>query len=106
MAEGYKVARVSDVPEGRVIRVEIAGRVLALAHAGGAFHAVADRCPHRGGPLSEGTLEGCKLTCPWHGWTFDVSSGARVGFPPGIGSITTFVVRVEGEDVIVECPAS
>ena len=51
-------------------------RAIALARVDGAFHALDNVCPHAGGPLGDGVLDGCQLTCPWHGWTFDVRSGA------------------------------
>ena len=103
MAEFQKVANVSDVPAGTGKKVEAGGKVLALFNVGGAFCAIQEQCPHRGGPLSEGMLQGSHLTCPWHAWTFDVSNGQRVGFPDGLGKIQTYKVRVEGNDVLVEC---
>lgn len=103
MPEFQKAAAVSEIPDGTGKRVELGGKAIALFNVGGNFFAIQERCPHRGGPLSEGTIQGCNLTCPWHAWTFDVKTGDRVGFPPGMGRILTYAVRVEGEDVLVEC---
>lgn len=103
MAELHRVAAVSEIPEGAGKRVEVAGKCLAVFNVGGVYHAVPDRCPHRGGPLSEGTVEDGKLTCPWHGWAFEIATGNRVGFPPGMGNIPSYRCRVEGADVMVEC---
>ncbi|HZN58453.1 MAG TPA: Rieske 2Fe-2S domain-containing protein [Planctomycetota bacterium] len=103
MAEFRKVACLSDLPPGTSRRVEVEGRGVALFNVSGQLYAIAERCPHRGGPLSEGTVSGGNIVCPWHGWTFDVVTGHRVGFPEGMGSISTYRVRIEGEDVLVEC---
>lgn len=103
MGEYRKVARVSEVPAGGGKKVEVDGQVIALFNASGTFCAVQDRCPHRGGPLSEGVLQGTQVTCPWHAWAFDVCTGNRVGFPEGMGNIKAYKVRVEGDDILVEC---
>lgn len=98
----HKAARTADIPAGEGRKVEIEGKAIALFNAGGAFLAIPDCCPHRGGPLSEGTLQGTHVTCPWHGWCFDAATGNRVGFPEGMGKITCHAVRVEGDDVLIE----
>jgi len=49
---------------------------LALFRVNGGIYAVSNRCLHRGGPLSEGELNDYKVTCPWHGWKYDVRTGA------------------------------
>src|SRR5262245_62126884 len=103
MAEFRKVSSVADIPVGAGKKVEIDGKAFALFNVGGTICAIGEHCPHRGGPLSEGTLEERQVTCPWHGWTFDVTTGNRVGFPEGMGKIATYKVRVEGDDVLVEC---
>ena len=68
-------AKASEIAKGFGRTVEVAGQKLALFHVGGKFYALADTCPHRGGPLGEGHLEGTQVTCPWHAWQFDVVSG-------------------------------
>lgn len=70
------IAEVESLPPGRARTVEVRGRRFALANVEGRFYAVADRCPHRGGPLGAGYLDGCILHCPLHGWGFDVTTGA------------------------------
>lgn len=49
--------------------------MVALCHVGDAWHAIDGVCPHQGGPLGTGRLCGTLLTCPWHGWQFDVTDG-------------------------------
>jgi nitrite reductase (NADH) small subunit len=69
------VARVEDVPEGAVRAVRVEDEEIALAHCDGGFYATQNHCIHLQGPLGEGHLEGCILTCPWHGWQYDVRTG-------------------------------
>jgi nitrite reductase/ring-hydroxylating ferredoxin subunit len=69
------VAHLRDVPPGRLLQVEAGGRWYALANVGGQLYAVDNNCPHNGGPLGKGVLEGSVITCPWHGWRWDVTSG-------------------------------
>ena len=69
------VARVEDVPDGSVRAVRVGEEEIAVAHCAGAFYATQGHCIHLQGPLGEGHLEGCVLTCPWHGWQYDVRTG-------------------------------
>jgi nitrite reductase/ring-hydroxylating ferredoxin subunit len=69
------VAACSEIPSGSAKVVVAWGRVLALFHVEGEFFAVDNSCPHRGGPLAEGVIQGTVVTCPWHGWKFDVRTG-------------------------------
>ncbi len=94
-----KVSQVQDIPEGTVKHVVVHGKPIALCRAEGNFYAVNAVCPHMGGPLASGKLNGCVIACPWHGWTFDV----RTGLPdhPGGHTISAYEVRVEGDDVLV-----
>jgi nitrite reductase/ring-hydroxylating ferredoxin subunit len=94
-----KVAEVADVPPGAVRPVKVNGLTIALCNVGGTFYALADECVHRGGPLSEGWLDGEKLECPWHAWPYDVKTGC-VTFNAG-AKVPTYEVKVEGSDVLV-----
>ncbi|HYN85675.1 MAG TPA: Rieske 2Fe-2S domain-containing protein [Pyrinomonadaceae bacterium] len=76
------VGRAEDVPEGRGATVELKdGKELALYHVGGRFYAVENFCPHRGAPLADGELVGHSVSCDWHGWRFDVRTGACLNRP-------------------------
>src|SRR5258707_1257869 len=75
MSRSIRVASVSDVPPGSSKEVMADDRVVALFNVDGMFYALDGVCPHAGGPLGEGTLRGKTVTCPWHGWQFDVSTG-------------------------------
>ncbi len=100
MAESLRVLRSDDLPEGGGRQVQVQGRSLAVFRTGGRVFAMDGTCPHRGGPLGEGALEGSIVTCPWHGWRFDVTTGACVGVPGRAQAC--FPARDEGGDVVVE----
>ena len=96
------MARLSDVPSGHVVAVRAGERWYALANVDGVLHAVDNNCPHNGGPLSKGTLVGRELVCPWHGWRWDVTTGANVNNPAV--KIGCFPAAVVDGDVYVEMP--
>jgi len=99
----HKVARAADVPPGTGKVVDVNGVGVALFNVAGKFHAVGNACPHQGGPLGEGFLDGSVVTCPWHFWRFDVTKGHAPEFPEM--TIDRFVVRVEtGEVYVSEIP--
>src|SRR5690349_13020773 len=75
MSEFVKVARTGDIAPGEGKTVESGGKRIAIFNVDGTLYAIDDTCTHRGGPLSEGVVEGTKVTCPWHGAVFDVTSG-------------------------------
>jgi nitrite reductase/ring-hydroxylating ferredoxin subunit len=64
-------------------------------------YAIGDTCTHRGGPLSEGDVQGARVTCPWHGADFDLKTGAALG-PPARKGVPSYKVVVEGDDIKVE----
>jgi len=64
-----------EVSEGGSAEVVAEGLIFAVFNVDGVFHVVDGICPHAGGPLGKGMLRGCIVTCPWHGWQFDVTSG-------------------------------
>jgi nitrite reductase (NADH) small subunit len=97
-----RVAAVGDVPPGTGLAVEMAGRVLALFNVDGTYYCIDNTCPHRGGPLGEGDLEGCVVTCPWHGWRWDVTSGANANNPAV--RVACFPASVAESQVFVELP--
>lgn len=73
--EWIVVAAATECPPGRSIERVVGDRMVAIANVDGTFHALDGLCPHQGGPLGTGTLCGTVLTCPWHGWPFDVTTG-------------------------------
>ena len=105
-----RVTRTGSVPrrEGRV--VTLGGRELAIFNLGPSaqgdrFLAVENRCPHQGGPLSDGIVSGCTVVCPLHAWKVRLDTGT-VDRPGGTEAcVRTFATRVEGDVVLVEVPA-
>lgn len=66
---------ITELPPGSCREVVAVGRVFAVYNVDGQFHALDGVCPHAGGPLGKGTLRGGVVTCPWHGWQFNVATG-------------------------------
>ena len=83
MAEGrrVRVAGAGDVTPGQGRVVEVEGRTIALFNVEGRYYAIDNNCPHRGGPLGEGDLDGATVSCPWHAWRWDVTTGATTNNP-------------------------
>jgi nitrite reductase (NADH) small subunit len=101
MAKLLKIAKTKDVPPGQAAAFTIEGQKIALFNVEGTYHAIGDTCTHRGGPLSEGDVQGTKVTCPWHGADFDLKTGAVLG-PPAQKGVPSYKVVVEGDDIKVE----
>jgi nitrite reductase (NADH) small subunit len=99
MSNFVRVASVSELQPGQGKVVEAQGQAIALFNCAGSFYAIDNTCLHRGGPLGEGMLEGTTVTCPWHGWTYDVTTGVSP-INPNI-CIKTYPVKVEGSDIHV-----
>ena len=99
MAQFVKVARTSDLVPGKGLVVVVNGTRIALFNCDGAFYAIKSTCPHMGGELGEGLLEGDIVTCPWHGWQFNVTTGKSP--ESEVVAVRSFEVKVEGEDVYV-----
>ena len=78
MAEWIEVGTVQDCPPGSMIEAVVGEAIVVVANVDGEFYAMDGICAHQGGPLASGTLEGCKLTCPWHGWQYDVRTGQQL----------------------------
>ncbi len=97
--EPVRVAKVADVRPGEAKVVLVAGRPLALFNVNGTFYATDNTCLHRGGPVGEGFLEGAVVTCPWHGWQYDVKTGQSFTNPAA--RLRTYRVVVEADDVKV-----
>jgi nitrite reductase (NADH) small subunit/3-phenylpropionate/trans-cinnamate dioxygenase ferredoxin subunit len=91
--EYVTVAHASQLAPGQVIGVQAGERWYALANVDGKLYAIDNNCPHMGGPLSKGTLKGNVITCPWHAWQWEVTSG-RNRWPGTNWRAPTVPVRV------------
>ena len=101
MGEFAKVAKVSELAEDSCKLVEAGGKRIALIRTEKGYCAIDDTCTHKGGPLSEGEVEGNEVTCPWHGARFNIESGDALS-PPAPSGVSCYAVRLEGDDIEVE----
>jgi 3-phenylpropionate/trans-cinnamate dioxygenase ferredoxin component len=101
MGKFVKVATIDEMTSQPARCIEVEGEKVALFKTDDAFCALSDTCTHRGGPLSEGEVEGPEVTCPWHGAKFDLRTGAVLG-PPARTGVRSYPVRVTGRDIEVE----
>lgn len=86
------------VPPGRAMRVVVGTQALAVFNVDGRFHVTDDTCTHGFSSLSEGELDGCIVTCAWHGGQFDVTNGAPVG-PPCTAPLQVYRCAVRNGEV-------
>ena len=93
-----RVAHAADVPRGAMLEVTVGGRNILLCHTREGWFATDNVCTHAYAKLSEGRLRKSRLLCPLHGGAFDCRTGAAIG-PPAVAPLTTYAVRVSGEDV-------
>lgn len=100
MSEFVPVLAVAELPPGQAAEVTVGDRAVAVINVGGTFHAVDNRCPHRGGPLGQGFVEGAQVSCPWHNYTFDVTTGENV--VSAELKIECYEVKVEDGQVLVK----
>ncbi len=101
MASFVKVAARSEIPDGAGRSFEVEGRRIAIFNLAGTFYAIDEECTHSGGPLSEGTIDGDEVECPWHQGRCNIKTGAVVDLPP-MDNVASYNVRLSGEDVEVE----
>ena len=93
--------RLDDLTPGVPMPLEVDGARVVLARVGDAVYALADGCAHQGGPLSEGKLSGTRLSCPWHGWQYDVRTGQCL-FPRSGAAVASYRVAIREGEVRVE----
>lgn len=99
-----RVTQCENIPLREGKAVEVGGRGIAIFNLGDKFLAIENRCPHRGGPLSDGIVSGTKVTCPLHAWAYDLESGSVTNHPESQACVTTFPLRIEQGELQVEIP--
>ena len=90
---------MEEMPPGTIREFQADGRMIALSNVDGRIYAMDNACMHRGGPLGQGPLAGEVVTCPWHGWQFNVASGETC-FNKAIKA-KSYPVEVQGGDIVV-----
>lgn len=90
---------LADVPPGTCREVRVGDKAVAVYNVAGTVYATTNTCPHRGGPLGQGFLDGRTVMCPWHAWTWDVATGENTANPAM--TIARYDAKVEGGQVLV-----
>ncbi|HEV7178795.1 MAG TPA: non-heme iron oxygenase ferredoxin subunit [Candidatus Baltobacteraceae bacterium] len=98
----HRVAHKSEMSPGTATRVDVEGVEVLLCNVNGEIFAIEDVCTHDGAPLDQGTLEEKCIVCPRHGAMFDVTTGEALTLP-AVMPVMTFRVRIDGDDIYVEC---
>jgi toluene monooxygenase system ferredoxin subunit len=99
-----RAASLDDLWIGEIMGIKIRGRDVLLVNLDGEVRAYEDRCAHKGLPLHHGRLSDGVITCPAHGWQYDLTTGRGVN--PERVLLCSFVVKIEGNDVLVNVDES
>ena len=115
MSDWLEAGKTAELADGSMKEVDVQGRLILLARVGDRYFAAAGRCPHMGGRLSNGRLEGSVITCPRHGSQFDLSDGRVMRWLGASRAVSlvgrvlksptplaTYPVRLEGDSILVE----
>lgn len=101
----YKLGKASDIPEEGVKVFTAGRRRILVARCQGQIYAMDDRCTHDNGPLSEGEVEECEITCPRHGARFDLKTGKALCLP-AVVNVPTYSVEVRDGEIYVGLPTA
>ena len=94
-----KVGTLREIPRSYGKVIQAGSKLIALFKMQDTVYAIDNECPHRGGPIGEGSVRGKLVSCPWHLWAFDITSGQCVSNP--YGHVRSYAVSVDGDDVWV-----
>ena len=97
-----RIAGISEVPAGEVIETLHEGEPYAVCNVSGDIRVLSGVCPHAGGPLGNGAIDGETLTCPFHGWEFDSATG--VCLMDDTVAVPTYPVRLDGDQIVADLP--
>ncbi len=100
MSDFVFIAKVEDIPEGQGKSIEVGDKGIAVFNVEGKFYALENACPHQGGPLGEGMLDGKEVICPWHAWGFDVTNG-QCRTVEGLEQ-SSYELRVENDQILIK----
>ncbi|MBI2671098.1 non-heme iron oxygenase ferredoxin subunit [Candidatus Woesearchaeota archaeon] len=95
-----EVAKLKDLEPGQAKHVKANNQEIAIFNVDGNIYATTNICLHVGGPLGEGNLEGNTITCPWHGWQYDVINGQCKTIPTF--KLQTYKVKIENGKIMVD----
>jgi nitrite reductase (NADH) small subunit len=94
-----RAAKTTEIAPGTIKEFQLEGKPVAVANVDGKFYAINNTCLHRGGPLGQGPLEGKIVTCPWHGWEYDVTTG-KISQNPAVG-VNSYPIEIRGDEIFV-----
>src|SRR6266567_8972999 len=101
MSNFIKLTTKSELPaENEAKEFPCGGKVICVANVSGTITAMDNVCLHRGGPLGQGTIEGGKVVCPWHGWQWDPKTGQAAHNPAA--KLSIYPCKIENGDVMIE----
>lgn len=105
MENWVEIGDITDIPlRGARCVVTPAGRIAVFRTAADEVYAIEDRCPHKGGPLSQGIVHDAAVTCPLHNWVLSLETGKALGADEG--SVRTFALKCEGGRLFISMPAA
>jgi nitrite reductase (NADH) small subunit/3-phenylpropionate/trans-cinnamate dioxygenase ferredoxin subunit len=99
MVQYVRVADAGSIEPGSAHAFSVGRYEVAVFNVDGEFYALENACPHQGGPIADGFVEGAQVTCPWHAWCFDVRTGKMT--LGDFATIPQFVVRVESGGLFI-----
>jgi nitrite reductase (NADH) small subunit len=97
-----KVGILSALPPGSVMEAAVGDNTYAICNVGGRLTAFDGICPHAGGPLGQGAIDGNRLICPWHAWEYDCATGVN-DYDDNV-KLSAFPVRIDGNDILIDVP--
>ena len=100
MSEFVRALPLSELAPGQCVEASVGGKPVALYNVAGVIYATSNTCLHRGGPLGQGMLDGTAVLCPWHAWSWDVTTGENTANPEL--KIPIYPVKVEDGQVLVQ----
>lgn len=95
-----KVGSLAALPPGSVMEVTLGEDSYAVCNSNGELHALAGICPHAGGPIGQGTMDGELVVCPWHEWAYNCKTGEN-DYDPAV-KLDIFTVKTEGDDILLD----
>jgi len=105
MPQWIDVGPAQEFPEGCQVCTKAGDRQVVVFCLEGVHHAIANICPHAGLPLGDGARRGKVITCPFHGYTYRIDTGANIDFPDIEPPVRTFPVRVENGQLEIDVEA-
>ncbi len=103
-----KITQTTELSEGNKKKISLEDKEILLVNIENTYYAIDNKCPHMGGSLYDGTLEGSNVVCPRHGSIFDVKTGkniqgAKIAFVKiKVNDVQSYPVKVEGNDILIE----